>query len=131
MNDGHSERRKSKRVDANLNLAVKIPRADGSHQAATLETINISSSGVYFRSDHFIEPMTKLAMDLEVGVPGDAPDGAETALVPCEGLVVRCVPEVETADCDHYEIAVFFTYIEPDGLAALESHIGLLIDNID
>jgi hypothetical protein len=131
MADSFKERRKSHRVDANLNLNVKIPQADGSQESATLETINISSSGVYFKSDHFMEPMTKLAMDLEVLVPSESGDDRQMAMVPCEGLVVRCDPEAETTGCDHYEIAVFFTFIEPDGLAALESHIGLLIDNIE
>lgn len=131
MTDSPKDRRKSERVDANLNLAVKIPQADGSQESATLETINISSSGVYFKSDHFIEPMTKLAMDLEVLVPAEAEGEQETALVPCEGLVVRCNPEAETPGCETYEVAVFFTHVEPDGLIALECHIAMMIDNID
>jgi len=123
------------RVDANLNLEVKIPLADGSSELANLETINISTSGVYFKSDHFIEPMTKLAMDLEVRVPsgdgdisGDADDdGPALASVPCEGLVVRCGPEAPEDGCDEYEIAVFFTHIESAGMANLEKHIAMLL----
>jgi len=131
MTDSNHERRKSQRVDANLNLEVKVPRPDGSHATAVLETINISSSGVYFRSDHFIEPMTKLAMELEVCVPAaDNPDADETALVPCEGLVVRTAPEAETESCDNYEVAVFFTHIESDGMENLERHISLLIERM-
>jgi hypothetical protein len=130
MTDTNVERRKAQRVDASLNLEVKIPREDGTHQVASLETINISSSGIYFKSDHFIEPMTKLAMELEVDVPaGDG--GKELALVPCEGLVVRTSPEAETADCSSYEVAVFFTHIESDGMANLERHITMLIEQLD
>jgi hypothetical protein len=130
MSDIQTERRRAQRVDANLNLEVKFPRADGSTGTASLETINISSSGIYFKSDHFIEPMTKLAMELEVGVP--APGGnAEIALVPCEGLVVRTSPDVETGDCDSYEVAVFFTHIESDGMANLERHITMLIQDME
>ena len=130
MTEIQKERRQATRVDANLNLAVKLPRPDGTSEAARLETINISSSGVYFRSDHFIEPMTKLAMELEVCVAAKpSGEAGDTALVPCEGLVVRTNPEVDTPDCDAYEIAVFFTHIEPEGMAALESHINLLIDD--
>ena len=128
MTDSAQDRRQSQRVDANLNLEVKLPRSDGSEEVASLETINISSSGVYFKSDHFIEPMTKLAMELEVLVPsGSEDEGREIALVPCEGLVVRLTPEIETEGCDSYEVAVFFTNIEPEGLQILERHISLLM----
>lgn len=123
-----NERRRAARVDANLRLEVQVPGQDGAGGVASLETINISSSGIYFRSDHFIEPMTKLRMDLEVLVPDaeGAPSG-DTAMVPCEGLVVRTKPEGPTEGCEDYEIAVFFTHIEPEGMANLERHITLLM----
>lgn len=127
-----NDKRRSQRIDANLKLEVQIPDLEGRHQKAKLETINISSSGVYFKSDHFIEPMTKIIMELEVCVPG--PDGGlsqDTAQVPCEGIVVRTKPEAETEGCDNYEIAVFFTTIEPAGMANLESHITLLMADAD
>ena len=127
MSDIRTERRQAKRVDAKLNLDVKVPRADGTLEVASLETINISSSGIYFKSDHFIEPMTKLVMELEVCVPAEAEEEG-IALVPCEGLVVRTSPEAETDGCDNYEVAVFFTHIESDGMANLERHITMLID---
>lgn len=128
----HSERRRALRVDANLNLEVKIPLSDGSSEVANLETINISTSGVYFKSDHFIEPMTKLAMELEVRVPStDGSKEADLASVPCEGLVVRCGPEAPEDGCDEYEIAVFFTHIESGGMANLEKHIAMLLDEAE
>jgi hypothetical protein len=128
MTGNQDDRRKSNRVNASLKLEVKLPRVDGSLDTATLETINISSSGVYFRSGHFIPPMTKLAMVLEVTVPdGGGSDGIELAPVPCEGLVVRIRPETEVDGCDDYEVAVFFTHIEAEGAATLERHITLLI----
>lgn len=123
------ERRRAQRVDANLKLEIRLPGVDAG--AATLETINISSSGIYFRSDHFVVPLTRLAMDIEVAVPG-AEDGQRgTAMVSCDGLVVRTTPEVETPGCDAYEVAVFFTNISPEGMANLERHIALLIADPD
>ncbi len=122
------ERRKAQRVDAQLKMQVKLARPDGSEASASLETINISTSGVYFRSDHFIQPMTKLAMSLELGIPGasDA-DEIDLAVVECEGLVVRTSPECETPGCENYEVAVFFTSIAPESVSILEQHIGMLI----
>ena len=129
MSDSGSERRRAHRVNANLNLEIKVPRADGTLEVANLETINISSSGIYFKSDHFIEPMTKLAMELEVAVPA-SPGEPSIALVPCEGLVVRTSPEAVTEGCDSYEVAVFFTHIESEGMANLERHITMLIQDL-
>lgn len=132
MADRDTERRKAQRVEANLNLEVRIPRSDGSLLTANLETINISSSGVYFKADHFLEPMTKLAMELEVSVPPE-PGGQEPALarVPCQGLVVRTTPEAHTPGCDNYEVAVFFTQIDPEGMQNLEKHIAMILDRPD
>lgn len=132
MTDTKNERRRATRLDANLKLEVQLPGKDGASDIANLETINISSSGVYFKSDHFIEPMTKLVMELEVCVPGDEGENCNaTADVPCEGIVVRTKPEGETEGCESYEIAVFFTHIKPEGMANLESHITLLMANED
>ena len=126
MSANRPERRKGQRVDANLKLAVKIPRPDGSHEPATMQTLNISSSGIYFKSDHFIEPMTKLNMELELPVRGA--DGAtETASASCDGIVVRVLPESETDEIAYYEVAVFFTQIDEDGLAHLQDHINMLL----
>jgi hypothetical protein len=131
MADQQQDRRKSQRVTANLKLEVRLPRPDGSLATSTLETINISSSGVYFRSDHFIEPLTKLAMVLDVTVPREGAGEAAVAPVPCEGIVVRTTPEAETEGCADYEVAVFFTHLEAEGSANLERHIALLMDGSD
>ncbi len=130
MTDKDMERRKSDRVNARLKLEVKVPRDDGSQETATLETINISSSGIYFKADHFMEPMTKLAMVLEVSVSSESgADDFDLAPVPCEGLVVRIRPETATDDCSEYEVAVFFTNIDAEGSANLEKHISLLMED--
>lgn len=132
MTEKEIDRRKSGRINASLKLEIKVPRVDGSLDTTTLETINISSSGVYFKSAHFIEPMTKLAMVLEVTVPaGDGESAAKIGLapVPCEGLVVRIQPETDVEGCDDYEVAVFFTGIEDVGAVNLEKHIALLIED--
>ena len=124
MNANGAERRKGQRVDANLKLSVNIPRPDGSHEPATMEALNISSSGIYFKSDHFIEPMTKLNMDLELPVAtGDA--GLRNAS--CEGIVVRVLPETQSDEIAHYEVAVFFTQIDEEGLTHLQDHISMIL----
>jgi hypothetical protein len=130
MVENQQNRRRAERVSANLNLEIKLPRPDGSLGTEKLETINISSSGLYFRSNHFIEPLTKLAMVLDVTVADEDQSGETTvAPVPCEGIVVRTIPEAETEGCDDYEVAVFFTHLESSGSVNLERHIALLMDD--
>ena len=128
MSDVTHERRKGQRVDANLKLEVSIPKPDGESQPVTLETLNISSSGVYFKADHYIEPMTKLDMQIDLPVSQDDDgntDGYATAR--CEGIVVRVLPETQGADVSHYEVAVFFTQIDEDGMRHLSDHINMLL----
>jgi hypothetical protein len=124
----HGERRRSQRVDARLRMQLYLDREGESGGATELETINLSTTGVYFRSGHFIAPMTKLALGIELEVPGDGPGERELALVQCQGLVVRTQPEDESPAVKDYEVAVFFTWIEPDGQGILEDHINLLVE---
>ena len=114
------ERRKSERVDATLalNLHLKLPGMD---EGPAPETINVSSTGVYFRSARYVEPMTKLS--LEFDVPTD--ESGTTSSVHCEGIVARVIPEIPTPDVDFYDVAVFFTVIDADSLSHLESYIAL------
>jgi hypothetical protein len=127
MAEQRPERRKQERVKAGLNLQIRLPRGDGVEEAS-LETLNISSSGIYFRSDHFIEPMTKLQMGIELAVPSQSGESrTELKTVSCEGLVVRAHPQESDSPEGPYEIAVFFTNVDPDGLVALEEHIALLL----
>ena len=129
MSAAERERRRAQRVDARLRMEVRLPRTDGGLERATLETLNISTSGVFFESDHFIEPMTKLDMVLQLPVPTKSGKEASPSLAPlhCEGIVVRVVPEAPETGRDRYEVAVFFTHFDPDGLIHLEEHIAFLL----
>ena len=127
MSPSADERRRAVRVDAALKLEVNIPREGGDPQLATLETLNISSSGIYFKSDHFIEPMTKLDMELEL--PIDGPQDKNVTTASCEGIVVRVLPEYESPETDQYEVAVFFTRISDDGIEHLQNHISHLLES--
>lgn len=113
------ERRRARRVDATLalNLHLDLPGMSG----VAPETINVSSTGVYFRSKQFIEPMTKIALNFDVPVD----EAGLKAPVQCEGIVARVVPEVPAPDVEAFEVAVFFTVIDADSLSNLESYIAL------
>lgn len=121
MNDAvKQERRRARRVDANLALNLHIDLPTGDSQDST-ETINVSSTGVYFRAASYIEPMTKLSLSFDVPVDEE---GA-TAPVSCEGIVARVAPELPDETVDAYEVAVFFTTIDAESLHHLERYIEL------
>jgi hypothetical protein len=123
-----AERRRAQRVDAHLPLLLHLdPGGDADGPVAGLETINISASGVYFRSPRFLEPMTKLAMSLELSVPGPDEGPVTQKFVECQGLVVRVQPEQADPKCEDYEVAVFFTWIDPVGQTVLQQHIDLCL----
>jgi len=114
------ERRRSERVDATLalNLHLELP---GVAEGLAPETINVSSTGVYFRSTRYVEPMTKLSLNFDV--PTD--ESGTNSPVHCEGIVARVIPEIPAPDVDFYEVAVFFTVIDADSLSYLERYIAL------
>jgi hypothetical protein len=43
------------------------------------------------------------------------------------GLVVRVQPEQADPKCEDYEVAVFFTWIDPVGQTVLQQHIDLCL----
>ena len=98
------ERRRAQRVDANL--AIRISGAPGASKG---ETLNISTNGVYFKSPTYIEPMTKVQLELMIPDPSST-EGEETSIT-CEGVVVRVEPEREDPSVSVYNAAVFFTFL--------------------
>ncbi len=111
------ERRKSPRVDADFPINV-----GGETGEATGRTINISTNGIYFESPRFIEPLTKVRMDLVL--PASVMDSDEERLVEFDGVVVRVEPEKEDKSQPLYKIAIFFTFVPKDSMEVLKSFIS-------
>ena len=113
--DRDADRRTAQRVDAKLEMQLHLPR-EGSIER--LETINVSSAGVYFRSPSFIEPMTRLEMSFDVPL-----SSGENRPIRCEGVVARTVPESATDSVEDFEVAVFFTSIDRESRKNLAHYI--------
>ena len=107
------ERRSAARVPARL--AMEITLGGGRARA---ETLNVSANGVYFASTSFIPLLTKLRITLEL-----PEDDTPASQVPCDGVVVRTEPEVETAGEDDYQVACYFTDMSENDRERLESYI--------
>ena len=64
------ERRERTRVDARLSMRVE-GAADGAHAQIVTESQNISSSGVYCMSSHFLPPLSKVQLTIVLPkIPG-------------------------------------------------------------
>ena len=97
------ERRRAKRVDANLAITIT-----GGPEEAQGKTLNISTNGVLFQSPRFMDVLTKVQFELII--PPAAP-GAKEERVEIDGVVVRVDPEIEDSTVEFYNIAVFFTFV--------------------
>jgi hypothetical protein len=99
-------------------MEVKLSGKDCGH----VETINVSANGVYFASRGYIAPLTRLEIVLVLpDVTGARPKG--TREVACAGVVVRTEPESPQEGVSRYDIACFFTAIDENDRAHLESYI--------
>lgn len=103
-----SERRQLPRADAKLSMMVEAPPDDGRPQQVVAESQNISASGVYCTSSHFLPPLSKVALTIVLPRLG-ATRGKE--LVQCEGIVVRCQPIAKRGD-RRFELACMFSDLD-------------------
>ncbi|MDD3642675.1 MAG: PilZ domain-containing protein [Candidatus Krumholzibacteria bacterium] len=111
-----NERRRAPRIRAELPILL-----EGGPAEAGGKTLDISTSGVYFEVPHFIEPLTKVRMELLFPrADGHAPEGR----ISFDGIVVRTEPEIPSPDVTIYRTAVFFTYISETSLKVLSMYIG-------
>lgn len=111
------DRRRAVRVPAKLAMEIRISDTD----TAKVESINVSANGVYFTSDKYIPELTKLDITLDLPTAKDVE--ARGDAVVCSGVVVRTEPPEERIGVDRYEIACYFTSIDPSDREALESYI--------
>ena len=112
-----ADRRKAVRIPAKLAMEIRISDVD----TAKVESINVSANGVYFTSDKYIPELTRL--DITLDLPTAKNEKAHGKSVVCSGVVVRTEPPDEQPGVEGYEIACYFTSIDPDDKETLESYI--------
>lgn len=103
------ERRATTRVDARLSMRLKGARADGDLTQIVTESQNISASGVYCLSPHYLAPLSKV--NLAIVLPR-LPGGRGTKdIISCEGIVVRCDSATSSGE-GRYQLACVFTDLD-------------------
>jgi hypothetical protein len=110
------ERRKAPRVDAEFPVIL-----EGGISEASGRTLNISSSGIYCEIPRYIEPLTRIRMELLIPTRAESDD--EGVRVGFDGVVVRTEPELPSTETVTYKIAVFFTSIPESSTKILNSFI--------
>jgi c-di-GMP-binding flagellar brake protein YcgR len=109
------ERRQAQRVEANLAVTIKGGPAEAKGRA-----LNISTNGIYFESPQYIEPLTKVRLELVVPEAGASKRGVA---VSCDGVVVRTEPERLDPAVATYNVAIFFTFVPDASQKTLDRYI--------
>ncbi len=114
------ERRATARVDARLSMRLKGTRADGDLTQIVTESQNISASGVYCLSPHYLAPLSKV--NLAIVLPR-LPGGRGTKdIISSEGIVVRCEASAPRSE-GQYELACVFTELDAKRRERIEEFV--------
>lgn len=115
-----AERRRMTRADARLSMRLEAgsPESDGA-QVVT-ESQNISASGVYCMSSHYLAPLSKVALTIVLpGVPGTR---SAKELIKCEGIVVRCEQNPKRSERP-YQLACMFSELNDELRQRLDAFV--------
>ncbi|MCC6348143.1 MAG: PilZ domain-containing protein [Candidatus Eisenbacteria bacterium] len=115
------ERRVSLRVDARLSMRVEGAPDGGPSAQIVTESQNISASGVYCLSSHFLPPLSKV--QLTIVLPKLPGRGHAQELVKCEGIVVRCELLPQRKSDPRYQLACMFSGLERAKSELLEEFV--------
>jgi hypothetical protein len=115
------ERRTSARADANLSMRVEGRPADGDLTLVETESQNISSSGVYCTSPHYLAPLSKVA--LTIVLPNRTSTTGRNSLLKCSGIVVRCMPAGAPTRPSGYQLACSFIGLDARHQAAITEFV--------
>jgi hypothetical protein len=114
MVENGRERRQHRRLDNNVPL--KITSTDANFST---NTVNISRSGVYCTVDKYVEPMTKLKINLMVPVKKN--NKFISKKIKCEGIVVR---SEKCEGSPMHNVAIFFNDITQQDAEDIADYVG-------
>jgi hypothetical protein len=114
------ERRRAKRVDAQVALQLSGTDESFPAESITTESINVGSEGVYCHVGHFIAPLTKLQVTMVLPIK-NRKGQSKNEVVTTTAVVVRCQPA--GAEAGGYRIACFFTGLDTNTRTMLEEYV--------
>jgi len=121
------ERRRSIRADASLSMRVEGQPADGDLTKIVTESQNISASGVYCTSPHYLAPLSKVALTIILpnrASKRSADSPGARRLLKCDGIVVRCMPSDDRPRTPGYELACSFVGLDSRHRDVIEEFVS-------
>jgi hypothetical protein len=116
------ERRTSARADASLSMRLEGRPEDGARAQIVTESQNISASGVYCSSPHYLAPLSKVAVTIVL--PNKKSTQGAQRLLKCDGIVVRC-QATEAGNIGHgYELACSFIGLDDRQRVLLDDFVS-------
>lgn len=112
------ERRKHPRLSGNIPVKICSSEFD-----IVTETKNLSRTGVYCRVNKYIEPMTKLSLQLLLPFKRNSKIVAKK--VSCRGVIVR-TESIPGDDC--FNIAIYFNDIQDKDAAHITDFISSTVE---
>lgn len=112
------ERREHPRVSNNIPIKIRLEDGD-----IVTDSGNISRSGVYCKVSKFIEPMTKLKVQLLLPIQKNGKSTSKK--ISCEGVIVRTEPIDNGEQCN---VAIFFNDISQRDAEAIADYIGTYLE---
>ena len=106
------ERRTAPRIVHEVPVTIRHPEGE-----FVVQTKNLSTSGAYCVFKRFVPPMTKLEIHLQI------PANPHAKSIACQGVVVRVDPPHADPNRRHYDVAIFFSDIQPAERASLTAYI--------
>jgi len=122
MSMKEEDRRGARRVESKLRFEAALGGVDGELKLSSFETVNLSTSGLYFKSELPLEPMTRFELEIMFPAGNGVPSGSPMS-VKGEGTVVWAAPCVDDPDKRRYEVGVFFSRLDPVGRKRLAAHV--------
>ncbi len=113
-----AERRESTRADAQLSM--RLGATGSASPEIVTETQNISASGLYCLSPHYLAPLSKVDLTLVLPESGRRAAGR---LLQCEAVVVRC--QAATESRRRYELACSFIGMPDTQRRAIAEFVAL------
>lgn len=116
------ERRIDTRADARLSMRVEGSSGTAAQAKIETESQNISASGVYCLSSHYLPPLSKVSLTVVIPrVPGVI---ARRELLKCDGIVVRCEMAEGRRGDTRYELACMFAGLPADHRGLLDEFVA-------
>ncbi len=116
MTDQNSSQDRRRDPRLSNNIPIRISRDEGD---MVTETGNISRSGLYCKVDRYIEPMTKLKLNLLLPIRKNGKDVSRQVVA--EGVVVRAE---QIGDTESHYVAIFFNDISQRDAESIADYVS-------